>query len=559
MCNRLIYLFLFGNLLGVNTGILFPTDNFNFTNIFKTSQLCQNQFKVTDAKTLFQMFDASAKSVDGLLYLNMFHLGNFDECYDIAKATTAGLVYGKYCLGTMTLPSKPSLNTVENAKSSNLKKLHIGVCVPNGCTTQDTELLTGKSLIHFSDDFCYSQDKAPKLDSGAIIALIILGVFAGIVIVSSVCELMQIRKGKFTQGYIFAFSAVSNGSKLLSSTSNPDQLLCLNGIKAISMMWVILGHVYLSSTQGTMGNVVDIRKWQENIYNMIIVDGTVSVDSFFTITGLVTVYTFLKIAGNEMKFNIFLYYFHRYIRLTPSLAIMVLIHTTLLPYLGNGPLWNTIYDGFIRSCKTYWWSALLYVQNYFHDEDTCVPQSWYLSVDFQLYLLSPIILLSLHRWPKFCLTILTLLVALSCAIPFGIGYVYGIPAFITDVEIKPHEMMWLYYKQTYARFGPYVVGMIAGYFIYRRKHSQVVLVLHPAWMISIWLICLAGLLGCLYAPYYASLNYSRLSHSLLLAFLRNGWALCLSGVIYMCVAGYGGMLFFKGSKQKQIILFYCVN
>ena len=138
-------------------------------------------------------------------------------------------------------------------------------------------------MIHFSDDFCYSQDKAPKLDSGAIIALwvkyisvsfsihkfrIILGVFAGIVIVSSVCELMQIRKGKFTQGYIFAFSAVSNGSKLLSSTSNPDQLLCLNGIKAISMMWVILGHVYLSSTQGTMGNVVDIRKVKIKQYNL---------------------------------------------------------------------------------------------------------------------------------------------------------------------------------------------------------------------------------------------------------------------------------------------------
>ena len=61
---------------------------------------------------VISVFDASAKSVDGLLYLNMFHLGNFDECYDIAKATTAGLVYGKYCLGTMTLQSKPSLNTV---------------------------------------------------------------------------------------------------------------------------------------------------------------------------------------------------------------------------------------------------------------------------------------------------------------------------------------------------------------------------------------------------------------------------------------------------------------
>lgn len=47
---------------------------------------------------------------------------------------------------------------------------------------------------------------------------------------------------------------------------------------------------------------------------MFVVGATIAVDTFFVIGGLVTVYTFLKATDKGVKFNIVLYYIHRYLR-----------------------------------------------------------------------------------------------------------------------------------------------------------------------------------------------------------------------------------------------------
>ena len=46
--------------------------------------------------------------------------------------------------------------------------------------------------------------------------------------------------------FLLGFSAYKNTKVLfsISNKSNPDHLHCLNGIRFISMTWVILGHVF---------------------------------------------------------------------------------------------------------------------------------------------------------------------------------------------------------------------------------------------------------------------------------------------------------------------------
>lgn len=67
------------------------------------------------------------------------------------------------------------------------------------------------------------------------------------------------------------------------------------------------------------------------------------------------------------KVNIPMIYLQRYIRLTPIVAATILVTSTILWRLGDGPLWHILIDIGIN-CENTWWSALLYIQNYYNPD-----------------------------------------------------------------------------------------------------------------------------------------------------------------------------------------------
>lgn len=69
------------------------------------------------------------------------------------------------------------------------------------------------------------------------------------------------------------------------------------------------------------------------------------------------------------RINILMLYFIRYFRLTPLLGISFLFSMSLMRFMGSGPLWPTKIDMWSQSCERYWWSALLYIQNYVNITD----------------------------------------------------------------------------------------------------------------------------------------------------------------------------------------------
>lgn len=100
---------------------------------------------------------------------------------------------------------------------------------------------------------------------------------------------------------------------------------------------------------------------------MILQSGFISVDSFFFLSGLLISWVGMKEIVKQ-KGRIFRMipkmYFHRYIRLTPTILFVMLFVMTLFKYLGDGPLWNQYLEGSTYECKRTWWINLLYVQNY---------------------------------------------------------------------------------------------------------------------------------------------------------------------------------------------------
>lgn len=69
------------------------------------------------------------------------------------------------------------------------------------------------------------------------------------------------------------------------------------------------------------------------------------------------------------RLNILLVYLHRYLRLTPLLGMGFLFSMSLMRFLGSGPFWPNIVKTQSEQCDKYWWSALLYAQNYVNPKE----------------------------------------------------------------------------------------------------------------------------------------------------------------------------------------------
>ena len=99
---------------------------------------------------------------------------------------------------------------------------------------------------------------------------------------------------------------------------------------------------------------------------------SLSVDVFFVFSGTLVSYSFMNGLTKEKKLNLPLHFIHRYLRLTPALAITLLFHATLFTRLVSGPLWKSISHRTEEECQKNWWKYLRFVNNWFPMHQVCL-------------------------------------------------------------------------------------------------------------------------------------------------------------------------------------------
>jgi len=115
------------------------------------------------------------------------------------------------------------------------------------------------------------------------------------------------------------FSLPANIKSLLSTSHRPGQVLCLNGIRFWSMVWVLVAHM-MSGFKGVFLQISNVVDYYLDISSTLafrfMLNGYVSVDSFFFIGGcLLSLLTLKQLDKTSGKLNLLLYYLHRYLRL----------------------------------------------------------------------------------------------------------------------------------------------------------------------------------------------------------------------------------------------------
>ncbi|EDV92468.1 GH24038 [Drosophila grimshawi] len=482
-----------------------------------------------------RMIDSWGRLPAGLLYGNVKDLGNFDECVrvDHHMESTSLRLRGKYCMAKLF-----SIDTGAMGKLS----VQTAVCFPASCNGEHMERLLRKlfnQLLNIelspeteliNDSNCQTAEREP-LDFLAIFTIVIIGVLGAAVLLCTLIDYFLCDDQKQLPSLVKIFSARANSRSLfriVDGKSNPNVIECLHGIRCLSIIWVIYGHDYSVYFITPNINVIDLIPWFRSSYSMFIMHAQFSVDTFFFLSGfLVAMVALRAMERSRGKLNVPLMYLHRYLRITPVLALAILVYMRFVPLLGSGPLIK-IFDRLVAApCEDNWLWTFLYVQNY-SPTATCVPQSWYLGVDMQLYFISPLLLIALYKWGKKAVAGIVLLMLLLASCLFSTMVIMG-----NNDKI---------YNSTHTRASPWIIGVIFGYYLHVNRGKSFKLNRLSVWLG--WLISLGLIFTCMFALYPYAANgkdLATVNDAFYVTFTRIAWPLALVWVVFACKYGYGGL------------------
>lgn len=353
-------------------------------------------------------------------------------------------------------------------------------------------------------------------------------------ILSTVYDIRAKRKSEKPNKLFIAFSAYTNGQKLFDVTpsKSSSSIDCLNGIRALALMWIIFGHRMDNQTIFPIANPEIITEMSYQIYSIIFTSSLFAVDTFLVLGSVLLTWSMLSALDNK-RMNLPRMILHRYLRYTPVLAAMMLYYISLNRHFIDGPI-TELNDIFINNCLKYWWSTLLHVQNYVNVNEMCLPHSWYLSADFQLFLISPFFIYFAWKYGrKFIWTFPTIAT---------LGSVYLLVATLifeiqTTVRKEGNfgDFFTILYYPTHTRLAPWFIGMNTGYILYKYKNQKIEI--SKTLNAILWILALSVLIAVLVSIKLFALpmeEVSLVSNAIYFALHRVAWSLGLAWIIFAC-------------------------
>ncbi|XP_048511443.1 nose resistant to fluoxetine protein 6-like isoform X2 [Athalia rosae] len=438
-------------------------------------------------------------------------------------------------------------------------------CVPSTCTyaevlekidiSLDALRVEGRIDMHvtMTESSCHTAiTDTRKLDVADWLYISLLIFFAAIVVVSTTIDLRmqkkyQEKRKDMKQMVLTSFSFYTNGKSLLNTKGRGDAIACLNGLRFISICWIIFGHGYYLQVMGVQLDLTHIPVMHEDWSSFLVLNGNIVTDTFFLLSGLLLAYTKYsqKQRNPGITLNLFELYVRRYLRLTPAYAMVIGFYATIYYKFGTGPKWTEVIGTNRDYCRDNWWTNLLYVNNLVNPETMCMSQTWYLAVDMQLVWISPIFLYPMLKFSRAIVfwAILGVGFFIAVAIPFIISYaneLTGTMIYYREQAAVAQVFIDIYIK-TYARAGPYIVGLGLGYLLSKSKSMSIKI--PKVYAILGWLIALVFIGTSVFGPrrmYFEDHVYNRYEASFYAAFHRNVFVMGVGWIIFACVHGIAG-------------------
>ncbi|XP_037608678.1 O-acyltransferase like protein [Sebastes umbrosus] len=343
----------------------------------------------------------------------------------------------------------------------------------------------------------------------------------------------------------FSLQTTSQGVFSTSSSIPGGGYSSLNGIRVLSLLWITCGHSAQFPVITNLDNYKDWKKTVEsNPLHVLTISGPVflAVDTFLLLGGLLSARSLLgSIDRAEDKLSPSLvgnYLFRRIKRVQPLHMFIMCLTIGLMSLLQGGP-WFQFLDTQM-DCKTYWWANVLLISNLLPVHEICIPWTWYLSLDFQCYATTPLLVYFYRLNRGVFAVIVGGLLLLTTAAGAIITALMHLPVFQPSTLTSDNYALH-YYVKPYTRYGPFLIGILTGIYLKTKKDQLV----KKKWQAALGWFCCLLFLAVLVALAYVLKEtpaYPSVAHALYQALHRPLWTLAVTWIILACEEGYGGFI-----------------
>ncbi|EDV95605.1 GH15688 [Drosophila grimshawi] len=497
--------------------------NENNVNLLCESHLRQVQHGILSKQPwAMKVLDASGTKPSGFVYGQNYWLGSREACKGVQHPV--GITLSKnfervmhHGLITQQAPFEMDYRVVYlrhnspwqvEIKLMSEQIIHIGLCLPRACTGGEVKQLAGeyvsRGMFAENDIFDIQPEVLYLKDLELSDAFYQRTSFRLLVIcVLATCALMlcaqqnpagedstkettvglapteselwrvlhSLLRWEQLQQFVSCYDLPGNWAKIFVVRSIPTQkeIPVLNGLRSVCAIWIMIFHV-VWFMYFTVHNKTVLISYAEQAFFQYVSSAPLLVDVFFTISGFLQTYNFLRNAAqldavrqNGWRKNLKLFgklLFHRYLRLGPLYLVVMASVDLVYAYIGDTSVYH-INERFDEMCSRHWWRNLLFIQNLFDHRDMCASWSWSLACEMQYFILANSLLFLYAKHPRLTKTLVTSALVSTTVWTYIIGLRIEFQlsfdaAFATGTEI---------YTSPFVRVLPYILGAITAWFL----------------------------------------------------------------------------------------------
>ncbi|XP_026323619.1 nose resistant to fluoxetine protein 6-like [Hyposmocoma kahamanoa] len=534
-----------------------------------TDKSCYNQLQTTFDNALnFTLWATwivdSIQLPVGALYGSKYHLGNYDECLKPVWIPNLGLKT-KYCLADVRLtnatPSKwkDELDPRESAEkyistltkhSRVLTTITWGVCIPAVCQPQSVSklfriLLQNSHLQPMAADAVITVDKCEETGAEYVYPLgvrvfwyLLISLFVTALFSTYyMAKLGNKPADNLASKIAKSFCIKKNGLDLVKKIE--DDIPVVHGMRTLTALIFTFQHEVFFRNSGPMLNGLDVDRHMD--FGSVTMHSDLLTDTCLMMSGMLLAKGLIDKRGKPE--NLFTNLWKRYVRLIPSIAIVVFYLSSVSIHAGSGPIWNRLAGHEARMCQKNGWLNLLLLNNYINSDEMCYIILWYVPADFQLTILGLVLFYIYHHNQRLGKVVIIGVSVLAIVLPGLVTYLYELPATIiydigTMINIRSNAVFNSTYIRSHHRATSYLLGMGLGYVLSVYKPSNYGKVISKKTSIIIFVnLCILALGTMALGGVFYTREYNAFEAAAYAASNRVMWVVVMAVFVIICEYG----------------------